>query len=30
MFEQFEPMRVTERLCDLGETDEDALFRAEA
>ena len=30
MFEQFEAMGVPERLCDLGETDEDALFRTEA
>ena len=30
MFEQFEAMGVPERLCDLGEPDEDALFRTEA
>ena len=30
MFEQFEPMGVTERLGDLGEADEHALFGTEA
>jgi len=30
MFEQFEPMGVTESLCDLGETNEDTMFRTEA
>ena len=30
MFEQFEPMGMTERLGDLGETGEYALFRTEA
>jgi len=30
MFEQFEPMRMTERLSDLGETSENALLRTGA
>jgi hypothetical protein len=30
MFEQFEPIRMSERLSDLGETSEQALFGTEA